>query len=81
MPWTSAPASANCRSQDGARFLDYFAAGGSVDAVVGGFDVASGEQPAIQAAVMDEQDADAIGRQDEATGGDVSGSELSREKG
>ena len=46
----------NCelRSQDGARFLDYFAAGGGVDAVVGGFDVASREQPAIQAAVVDE---------------------------
>ena len=44
--------------------------------VVGGFDVAAGEQPAIQAAVMDEEDAIAVGREDEAAGGDVAGSEL-----
>ena len=44
--------------------------------VVAGFDVSAGEQPAIEAAVMDEEDAIAIGGQDEAAAGDVSGSEL-----
>ena len=63
-------------SQDGAGLFDHLAAAGGADIGVFGFDVAAREQPAVQAAVMDQQQPLAPGAKDQAATGDVAGAEL-----
>jgi hypothetical protein len=56
--------------------LDYLAAGGEVDAAVPGLDVATGEQPAVEAPVMDEQQALSRRIDNEPRAGDMARSEV-----
>jgi hypothetical protein len=49
------------RAQDGAGLLDHFAAPGIADQRIVRFDVASGKQPALQAAMQHQQDTIAAG--------------------
>ena len=64
------------RKEFGAGLFDYFAAGGVPDLAVFELYVAAGEEPAIQAAVVDEEQALAIGSQNETSAGNVSRSEM-----
>ena len=54
-------------------FLDGFATGGGENGLILGLDVASGEEPAVEPFVVDEQDFCGRLVQDEGGGGDVSG--------
>jgi hypothetical protein len=60
----------------GAGFFDDFAAGGVPDFAVFGLDVASGEEPAIESTVVDQEEALAVGSEDEAGARDMAGMEL-----
>src|SRR5438552_3200017 len=59
-----------------AGFFEHLAGGGCFDGGVAGFHVASGEQPAVEAPVMEDQDPAAVGGEHEAGGRDMAGSEL-----
>jgi len=63
-------------NQESAGLFQDFPARGIGEGGVGWFDVAAGEEPAIEAAVVDEEDAIVVGGEDESGGGDVSGREL-----
>jgi len=59
-----------------AGFFDHFAAGSIPDPLVLRFDMAARQKPSIQPAVVDKQNALAVGGQDKSGAGDVAGSEL-----
>ncbi len=69
------------RDELSAGLFDDFAAGGVPDLGIFGFDVAAGKEPAIQPAVMDQEDPFAVGGKDQAGAGDVARSELMAGKG
>jgi hypothetical protein len=62
--------------EEGTGLFDDFATGGIGDGEVGGLDVSAGQEPALQAAVMNDEDAFAIGSEDHTAAGDVAGDEL-----
>jgi hypothetical protein len=64
------------RTEDRARLFDDFAAGCCRERLVFGFDVAAGEQPTVEAAMVDQPETVVVGGEDEAGAGDVAGGEL-----
>jgi hypothetical protein len=66
--------------EDGARFFEDLPAGSIGQSGVLGFDVAAGKEPAVEATVVDEENAAGIGRDDETGAGDVAGCELTAGK-
>ena len=86
MPWTSRPSELR-RAVGGQRgwragLFDDFAAPGIPDFGVFGLHVAAGQQPAVEAPVVDQQQPVAIRGQHQAGAGDMAGGELgARERG
>ncbi len=68
------------RAQDGAGLLNHFAASRVSDGKIVRFDVASGKQPALQAAVQHQQDAILAGAEHQTGAGDVPRIELAPRK-
>jgi hypothetical protein len=62
--------------EDGAGFFEDLATSGVRDCGIVRFDVTAGEQPPVEAAMMDEQETFAIGSQNQAGAGDVAGGEV-----
>jgi hypothetical protein len=67
--------------ETGGGLFDDFAAGSVPDFGVGGLDVSAGKEPAVEAAMMNEQEAFVVGGEDESSAGDVAGSELGAGEG
>jgi hypothetical protein len=59
-----------------ACFLEEFADGGVGEGGVSGFDVAAGEEPAVEPPMMQREDAGGVGGDDEGGSSDVSGDKL-----